>query len=45
MKGEACRAFYYFCNEFNQFNNAGARMLDYIYHNYYIKIILKSYFA
>ena len=29
-------AFYLFCNEFNKFNNIGARMLDYIYH-----IILK----
>ena len=33
IKCEACRAFYhFFCNEFNKFNNTGARMLDSIYH-------------
>ena len=31
-----------FCNEFNKFNNTGARMLDSIYHD--IKITLKSHF-
>ena len=33
-----------FRNEFNKFNNTGARMLDSIYHMTY-KIILKSYFG
>ena len=32
-----------FCNEFNKFNDTGVRMLDSIYHNYDIKLILKSY--
>ena len=32
IKCETCRAFYLFRNEFNRFNNTGARMLDYIYH-------------
>ena len=32
-----------FRNEFNKFNNTGARMLDSIYHMT-LKIILKSYF-
>ena len=32
-----------FRNEFNKFNNTGARMLDFIL-SYDIKIILKSYF-
>ena len=32
-KCEACRAFYlFFRNEFNKFDNTGARMLDSIYH-------------
>ena len=29
-----------FRNEFNKFNNTGARMLDSIYHNYDLKLIL-----
>ena len=33
----------FFCNEFNKFNDTGARMLDSIYH-YDIKMTLKSYF-
>ena len=33
-----------FRNEFNKFNNTGARMLDSVYHNYDIKILLKSHF-
>ena len=33
-----------FLNEFNIFNNTGARMLDYIYHMTF-KIVLKSYFG
>ena len=35
-----------FRNEFNRFNNTGARMLDSIYHNYdtCIKITLKFHF-
>ena len=33
-----------FCNEFNKFNNTGARILDSIYH-YDIKITLKSHFC
>ena len=33
-----------FRNKFNQFNNTGARMLDFIYHMTF-KIILKSYFG
>ena len=33
IKCEACRAFYLFLrNEFNKFNNTGARMLDSIYY-------------
>ena len=33
IKCEACRAFYrFFRNEFNKFNNTGARMLNSIYH-------------
>ena len=33
IKCEACQAFYlFFCNEFNKFNNSGARMLDTIYY-------------
>ena len=33
-----------FRNEFNKFNNTRARSLDSIYHNYDIRIILKSHF-
>ena len=32
IKYEACRAFYFFRNEFNKFNNTRARMLDSFYH-------------
>ena len=32
IKYEACQAFYHFRNEFNKFNNRGARMLDFIHH-------------
>ena len=32
IKYEACRAFDLFYNKFNKFNNAGAQMLDSIYH-------------
>ena len=39
-----CSAFYLLHNEFNKFNNTGARMLDSIYHMTFI-IILKSYFG
>ena len=34
-----------FRNEFNKFINTGTRMLDSIYHNYDINIILNSYFG
>ena len=33
-----------FRNELYKFNNTGVRILDSIYHNYDIKIILKSHF-
>ena len=33
-----------FPNEFDKINNTGARMLDSIYHNYEVKIILSSHF-
>ena len=33
-----------FRNELYKLNNTGVRMLDSIYHNYDIKIILKSHF-
>ena len=44
-KSKACQAFYHiFCNMFNKFNNAGALMLDYIYHITLKRDTLKLHF-
>ena len=43
IKCEACRAFYYFSQPVDKFNNTGARMLDFIYHMT-LKLIKKRIF-